>query len=127
METDNPRGNRTRSVTYSKIKRIVLSGLCCFEPRYVLILRLIPISLWSHWSVRVSFDVECYSEHIRNSQVKHHDQVSKELEHLSKFYMPENGGTHKEPMVVVDCHGQILLWYLPEVLSTARLVRVHSS
>jgi len=77
--------------------------------------------------VRVSFDVERYSEHIRNSWVKHHDQVAKELEYLSKFYMPENGEVHKEPMVVVDCHGQILLWYLPEVLSTARLVRVHSA
>jgi len=64
----------------------------------------------------LSFDVEHYSEHIRNSQVKHHDQVAKELERLSKFYTPENGGAHKEPMVVVDCHGWILLWYLPEVL-----------
>ena len=76
--------------------------------------------------MRVSFDVDRYSEHIRNSRVKHNDQVTKELEHLGKFYMPENGGEHKKPMVVVDCHGRILLWYLPEVLSTARLVRVNS-
>jgi len=33
--------------------------------------------------------------HIRNSQVKHHDQVSKELGTLSKFYTPENGGAHQ--------------------------------
>ena len=78
------------------------------------------------WSVRVSLDVEHYLEHIKNSQVKHNHEVSKELERLSKFYIPENGGAHKEPMVVVDCHGQILLWYLPEVLSTAILVRVNS-
>jgi len=37
-------------------------------------------------------------EHIRNSWVKHSDQVTKELECLSKFYKPENGGRHKEPM-----------------------------
>jgi len=55
------------------------------------------------------------------------NQVAKELERLSKFYTPENGGVHKEPIVVVDCHGQILLWYLTEVLNTERLVRVHSS
>ena len=85
-----------------------------------------PISLQSHLSVRVLFDVEPYSEHIRNSWVNHNDQVAKELEHLSKFYTPQNGGELKEPMVVVDFHGQILLWYLPEVLSTARLVRVIS-
>jgi len=58
--------------------------------------------------------------------VKHNHEVSKELECLSKFYIPENGGVHKEPMVVVDGYGQLLLWYLPEVLSTARLVRVNS-
>src|SRR5882724_5151158 len=88
--------------------------------------RLMPISLQSHWSVRVSFDVEHYSEHIINSQVNHNDQVAKELECLSKFYTPQNGGEHKETMVVVDCNGWILLWYLPKVLSTARLVRVIS-
>jgi len=65
------------------------------------------------------------SEHIRNSRVKHDDQVTKELEHLSKFYKPENGGLHKE-----------LAWWIAMadlavvsagVLSTARLVRVNST
>ena len=73
--------------------------------------------------MRVSFEIECYSEHIKNSRVKHYDQVAKELGHLSKFYKPENSGVHQEPMVVMDFHGQILLWYLPEVLSPAILVR----
>jgi len=110
-----------------EIKRIVLTvASAVLNPGMSSFFSLIPISLWFHWSVRVSFDVDCYSEHIRNSRVKHDDQVTKELEHLSKFYKPENGGRHKEPMAVVDCHGQILLWYLPEVLSTARLVRVNS-
>lgn len=72
--------------------------------------------------MRVSFDVERYSEHIKNSKVKSHDQMAKELERLSKFYEQENGRVHQEPMVVVDCHGRILLWYLPEVLSTERQV-----
>jgi len=44
----------------------------------------------------VSFDVDRYSEHIRNSQVKHDHQVTKKLEHLIKFYKPENGGQHKD-------------------------------
>ena len=66
----------------------------------------------------VPFDIECYSEHIKNSRLKHNDQVAKELGCLSKFYKPEKGGVHQEPMVVMDFHGHILLWYLPEVLST---------
>jgi len=110
-----------------EIKRIVLTvASAVLNPGMSSFFSLMPISLWFHWSVRVSFDVDRYSEHIRNSQVKHDDQVTKELERLSKFYKPENGGLHKEPMAVVDCHGWILLWYLPEVLSTARLVRVNS-
>jgi len=62
-------------------------------------------------SVRVSFDIECYSEHIKNSRVKHNDQVAKELGCLSKFYKLKKAG-YQEPMVVMDCHSWILLWYL---------------
>src|SRR5882672_2884676 len=119
--------NGPRRVTYMEIKRIFQTvASAVLNPGMSSFFRLMPISLQSHWSVRVSFDVDQYSEHIRNSQVKHNDQVTKELECLNKFYMPENGREHKEPMVVVDCHGQILLWYLPEALSTERLVRVNS-
>jgi len=40
----------------------------------------------------VSFDVIAIQKQLENSWVKHDDQVTKELEHLSKFYKPENGG-----------------------------------
>jgi len=127
MDKDIAGRNGPRRVTYMEIKRIVLTvASAVLNPGMSSFFSLMPISLWFHWSVRVSFDVDRYSEHIRNSRVKHNDQVTKELECLSKFYKPENGGWHKGPMAVVDCHGQILLWYLSEVLSTARLVRVNS-
>jgi len=76
--------------------------------------------------VRVSFDVKCFADHIKNLKVQDEACAIDELECLGKFYMPENGGVHTEPMVVVDRLGQILLWYLPEVLSLARLVRCKS-
>src|SRR5882724_1114276 len=102
MDKDIPERNGPRSVTYNEIKRIVLTVACAvWNPGMSSFFKLMPISLQSHWSVRVSFDVECYSEHIRNSQVNHNDQAAKELECLSKFYTPQNGGEHKEPMVVV--------------------------
>src|SRR5882724_11978774 len=127
MDKDIAGRNGPRRVTYMEIKRIVLTvASVVLNPGMSSFFSLMPISLWFHWSVRVSFDVDCYSEHIRNSQVKHNDQVTKELECLSKFYKPENGRWHNEPMAVVDCHGWILLWYLPEVLSTTILVRVNS-
>jgi len=45
-------------------------------------------------SVRVSFDVDRYSE-TSEIRVKSNDQVTKELERLSKFYKPENAGCTK--------------------------------
>jgi len=66
----------------------------------------------------VPFDIEHYQKHIK-FQAQTHDQVAKELGRLSKFYKHEKGAVHQEPMVVMDFHGRILLWYLPEVLSTA--------
>src|SRR5882724_5924586 len=113
MDKDIPERNGPRSVTYNEIKRIVLTVACAvWNPVMASFFRLMPISLQSHWSVRVSFDVERYSKHIRNSRVNHNDQVAKELEHLNKFYTQQNGGEHKEPMEVVECHGRILLWHL---------------
>ena len=110
MDKDIPERNGPRSVTYNEIKRIVPTvASAVLNPGMSSFFSLMPISLWFHWAVRVSFDVDHYSEHIRNSRVKHDDQVTKELERLSKFYKPENGGRHKEPMTVVDCHGRILL------------------
>jgi len=123
MDKDIPGRNGTRSVTHLELKRIVLTvASAVLNTGMSSFFRLMPISLSSNWSVMVPFDIECYSEHIKNSRLKHNDQVAKELGCLSKFYKPEKGGVHQEPMVVMDCHGRILLLYLPEVLSTARLV-----
>ena len=76
--------------------------------------------------MRVSFDTEHFANHIKNMRVNSPQQVADQLAHLSLFYTQENDGVHGEPMVVVDCHGRILLWYLPEVLSRVRLVRINS-
>src|SRR5882672_9786093 len=123
MDKDIPGRNGTRSVTHLELKRIVLTvASAVLNTGMSSFFRLTPISLSSNWSVMVPFDIERYSEHIKNPRLKHNDQVSKELGCLSKFYKHEKGAVHQEPMVVMDCHGRILLWYLPEVLSTARLV-----
>jgi len=49
-----------------EIKRIVLTvASAVLNPGMSSFFSLMPISLWFHWSVRVSFDVDRYSEHIR--------------------------------------------------------------
>src|SRR5882724_8979677 len=113
MDKDIPGRSGPKSITYNEIKRIVLTvASAVLNPGMCSLFRLTNSSLTVvTWLVRVSFDVDHYLEHIKNSWVKHNDQVSKELDRLSKFHIPENGGVHKEPMVVVDFHGWILLWY----------------
>src|SRR5882724_9418979 len=96
MDKDIAGRNGPRRVTYMEIKRIVLTvASAVLNPGMSSFFSLMPISLWFHWSVRVSFDVDRYSEQIINSRVKHNDQVTKELECLSKFYKPENGRCHE--------------------------------
>jgi len=69
MDKDIAGINGPRRVTYMRLRELSVA-FCCFEPRQLPHLYLMPISLWFHWSVRVSFDVIAVSEHIRNSQVK---------------------------------------------------------
>src|SRR5882724_5323747 len=82
MDKYIPGRSSPKSITYNEIKRIVLTvasavlnpGMCSF-------FRLMNPNLTVlAWLVRVSFNGECYLEHIKNSQVKHDDQVSKELD-----------------------------------------------
>ena len=116
--------NGTRSVTQQEFKSIVLTvAYAVLNPGMSAFFNLVPIiSLLSPWSVKLTYDVDRFADRIKNSQVNNRKQVAKELARLKKHYPPANGGVHKEPMVVVDCCGQILLWYLPEVLITERLV-----
>jgi hypothetical protein len=127
MDKELPGRDGPRSVTCNELKRIVLTvASAVLNPGMSRLFTLLPSSPAAPWPVRVTFDVERFADRIKNSRVTNHEQVTSELERLSKFYTPEDGGVHEEPMVVVDCHGRILLWYLPEVLSQASLVRANS-
>jgi len=65
MDKDIAGRNGTRSITYLEMKRIVLTvASAVLNPGMSSFFRLMPISLLSNWSVRVSFDIECYSEYI---------------------------------------------------------------
>jgi hypothetical protein len=127
MDGGLPGQNGPRSVTNLEFRRIVLTvSYAILNPGRSSFSELVPISPFSFWSVRVSFDTERFADRIKNTRVNSPQQVADQLAHLSLFYTQENGRVHGEPMVVVDCHGRILLWYLPEVLSRVRLVRINS-
>jgi hypothetical protein len=50
-------------------------------------------------------------------------RIDNELARLKKkFKMPGGSGYIDEPATVVDKFGRILLWYLPGIISTSRIV-----
>lgn len=45
-------------------------------------------------------------------------RASKRARHYENIHL----GTRNRPLCIIDCHGQIILWYLPYILSTERRV-----
>lgn len=50
------------------------------------------------------------------------ERLSKELERLNKYFELPELGPRNEPATVLDEHGRILVWYLPDILSIQRVV-----
>jgi hypothetical protein len=78
-------------------------------------------------SVEIKMDIERFADHIKNYKASNEQQIVNNLARLEKFYMlGKEQPVLKEPAVVVDCHGRIVCWYLPMILSKCRLVSVYS-
>jgi hypothetical protein len=54
--------------------------------------------------------------------VNRNEKESESDARLAKFFTHEYIGTIEEPATVVDVHGRILMWYLPDILG-AQVVR----
>lgn len=72
--------------------------------------------------VYLSWDVDRYCEHLTPKQRGSHEKKEACIEAL---YPPNNGSPHPlllHPATIVDCHGNILIWYLPDAVLTSRQV-----
>jgi hypothetical protein len=69
----------------------------------------------------LTIDADRYGERVKMT-VSKDNKESKSDAQLAKFFDRENVGTIEEPAVVVDLHGRILMWYLPDILG-AQVVR----
>jgi hypothetical protein len=68
---------------------------------------------------QIGWDAERYALRLNPRQ----DGMNKEMEAgLSKNYRPlfQHNRFLSEPMIIVDVHGNILVWYLPGILTTGR-------
>jgi hypothetical protein len=48
--------------------------------------------------------------------LKEFDEMSKSNEALANFFPTIRLGTLQEPTIIIDIHGQILIWYLPGIM-----------
>jgi len=71
-------------------------------------------------TVRTPIDADNYAD-----RVKTHGVVSDKEDdtHLRKFYPRVNVGEVNDPAVILDAWGRILVWHLPDIISTGRVVR----
>jgi hypothetical protein len=64
----------------------------------------------------VPWDVERFAEYIPVT-VERHGKSSASKTRLKKFFHMPKIGDINTPAVIVDKHGRILIWYLPDILT----------
>jgi hypothetical protein len=72
--------------------------------------------------VYAEWDVERLAEKVKGYNALSEDAVKVLLEDLRKYFLLGTFGSQNEPCTVVDCHGRIVIWHLPDILWKPRLV-----
>lgn len=69
-----------------------------------------------------TFDIDRLAERVKNPRVKDDQANNLADEHLSKFFSLTSLGIIEDPTTVVDQHGRIILWFLPNIMAPFRVV-----
>lgn len=72
------------------------------------------------FAVRVPWDADRFAEKVKIT-VEQRGETSASNASLEKYFINPKLGTLREPAIIVDLHGHIMLWLLPGILS-GRLV-----
>lgn len=72
---------------------------------------------------RVNWDAERYGDSVKVSQPNRDGLPTPEPERMRKYYPEADLGKISAPATIVDMHGRILTIYLPNILSSSRVVR----
>jgi hypothetical protein len=73
--------------------------------------------------VQAEWDVERLSDAVKGYRPKSDEAVDASLEDLRQYFSLSEFGSQTEPCTVVDRHGRIIVWHLPDILWQPRLVR----
>lgn len=68
------------------------------------------------------FDIDRLADKVKNARIKEVDPHNLSDEHLSKFFSPTTLGVIDDPATVVDEHGRVILWFLPDIMAPFRVV-----
>jgi hypothetical protein len=71
----------------------------------------------------VRWDAERYGDSVKVSQPNRDGLPTPEPERMRKYFPEADLGKISAPATIVDMHGRILTIYLPNILSSSRLVR----
>jgi hypothetical protein len=115
-EQEGETGNSPGAVTEDEITRAALTiAFAMLNPRMFVISSLNE-SIDIHETGYVAWDVERYADMAKNGV------ESKQHEKLRKYFPVSPLGKISEPTTIVDNHGKILVWYLPDIVSPERVV-----
>ncbi|KAF7984919.1 hypothetical protein HWV62_9819, partial [Athelia sp. TMB] len=74
-----------------------------------------------------NFDIERLADRVKNTRVKDGDNDDDSLDPLGKFFTPTGLGVIDMPATVLDQHGRIILWYLPDIVAPFRIAAFNLS
>lgn len=74
-------------------------------------------------TVKLEWDADRYAQRVKGTTKPGH--TSQEEMDLSKYFKAYQLGTIQKPTTIIDRHGKILLWYLPDIFQP-RVVRLTS-
>src|SRR5580704_7253237 len=100
-------GNHSDRITIT-IAAAILNPSTLFHWYHLTVLTKLP--------VRLEFDVERLADYIKNTVQKEGAKTSKSNLDLPKYFKMPNLGEVVDPATVIDRHGRILLWYLPDII-----------
>ncbi|KAG2738073.1 hypothetical protein P692DRAFT_20638160, partial [Suillus brevipes Sb2] len=71
--------------------------------------------------VQTDWDVDRFADSAKAS--RNLSNSTQQRQKLAKYFAAPSFGHLTEPTTLVDKHGRILTWYLPEILTADRVVR----
>ena len=71
--------------------------------------------------VHTEWDVTRYAEHTKIVKVNLDGDILESVK-MAKYFTQAQFGNIELPATILDLHGRILAWYLPDILSKKRVV-----